>query len=50
MLCNKVAIISAIAVSLFLTLMIQQINAQTNTSNNFTKLFEQKSISAVQVF
>lgn len=30
--------------------MNQQINAQTNTTNNFTKLFEQKSISAVHVF
>jgi hypothetical protein len=50
MLYDKVAIISVISVSLFLTLMNQQINAQTNTSNNFTKLFEQKSISAVHVF
>ena len=30
--------------------MNQQINAQTNTANNFTKLFEQKSISTVHVF
>ena len=50
MLYDKVSIISVISVSLFLTLMNQQINAQTNTTNNFTKLFEQKSISAVHVF
>src|SRR4029078_13690418 len=50
MIYNKVAILSAVSVSLFLTLMNQQINAQTNTTNNFTKLFEQKSISAVHVF
>jgi hypothetical protein len=50
MIYNKVAIISAVSVSLFLTLMNQQINARTNTTNNFTKLFEQKSISAVHVF
>src|SRR6476646_6776304 len=47
MLYDKVSIISVISVSLFLTLMNQQINAQTNTT---TKLFEQKSISAVHVF
>lgn len=50
MIYNKVAIISAVSVSLFLTLMNQQINARTNTTNNFTKLFEQKSISGVHVF
>ena len=50
MLYGKVALISVISVSSSLTLMNQQINAQTNTTNNFTKLFEQKSISAVHVF